>query len=274
MEKSIVKREIKVQKETLTDKVFFWKGVPVCTTKQLAEFYETSSDTLMKNFNRNSDKFKATNHYFRLQRHQISKFFEATGLLDWSKNVTLLYLWTQKGAARHAKMLTTERAWDVWEELETSYFEKNTRTSWERVSDLLTPELAFQQRSIAHQKSNSNEINAENVYSEVDPAMGRARAVAYNQRNCVALTGRTPSNWREQGRELGLPRIVTRSAKAIARVVEPELACVRSMADRMILDGINEDVSFEVARSATTTFRLLIASGWVDQQVALRMASL
>ncbi len=199
--------------------------------------------------------------------------FAGKNHLDFFGNESVMYLWTQKGAARHAKMLTTDRAWDVWEELETSYFEKNTKTSWERVSDVLTPELAFQQRSIAHQKSNSNEINAENALSEENPAIGRAKAISYNQRNCVALTGRTPLNWREQGREMGLPRVVTRSAKAVARVIEPELACVRSMADRMILDGIDEVVSFEVARSATTTFRLLIESGWVDQQVALRMAS-
>ena len=31
-------------------------------------------------------------------------------------------LWTERGAARHAKMLETDKAWDVFEQLEDSYF--------------------------------------------------------------------------------------------------------------------------------------------------------
>lgn len=40
-----------------------------------------------------------------------------------------LILWTERGAARHAKMLETDQAWDVFEKLEDCYFsqcEKNT----------------------------------------------------------------------------------------------------------------------------------------------------
>ncbi len=257
------KRPITVKPEnTFKDTVFFWKGVPVCLTKQLAEFYETSSDTLMKNFHRNNEKFKIKDHYFKLQRDQILVFLEAAGLSDWGKNVTVLYLWTKRGAVRHAKMLTTDRAWDVWETLEKEYFEKNTKSDWERVDDIVTPELVFQQRSVTHQKNNSNKINAENAHSDDNHWIGRSVAIAYNQRNCVAITERTPADWRQQGRILGLPRVVTRSAKAVARVVQPELACARSMADRLVLDGITEPVAFEVATSCINTFRLIHESGW------------
>ncbi|KAA9920381.1 hypothetical protein, partial [Escherichia coli] len=33
-----------------------------------------------------------------------------------------LILWTERGAARHAKMLETDQAWEVFEKLEDSYF--------------------------------------------------------------------------------------------------------------------------------------------------------
>lgn len=128
--------------------------------------------------------------------------------------------------------------------------------------DVVTPALLGQQHSIPHQKDNSNKINAEYVYSEEDLLMGRAKAMSYNRRNCVTITERMPSDWREQGRELGLPRRVTCSAKAVARVVQPELACARSLADQLIMDGIAEDVVFNVARSSVTTFRLIGESGW------------
>lgn len=46
-----------------------------------------------------------------------------------ARNVRSLILWTERGAARHAKMLETDQAWDVFEKLEDCYFsqcEKNT----------------------------------------------------------------------------------------------------------------------------------------------------
>ena len=42
--------------------------------------------------------------------------------LQISPKTRHLYLWTKQGAARHSKMLGTERAWDVFDELEESYF--------------------------------------------------------------------------------------------------------------------------------------------------------
>jgi hypothetical protein len=130
------------------------------------------------------------------------------------------------------------------------------------VNDLATPKMVYEQRSISHQKSNSNAINAENVYGGDTLRLGRLEAMEYNRRNCMALTQRLPSSWRQEGRQLGLPQIVTRSAKAVARVVAPEIACARSMADRLVLDGIDEPVAFEVAESCVRTFRLLHQSGW------------
>lgn len=37
----------------------------------------------------------------------------------------VLYLWTKRGAARHAKMLNTSRAREVFELLENAYFERS-----------------------------------------------------------------------------------------------------------------------------------------------------
>lgn len=259
---TIQRRELPVKfKRTFKDQVFFWKGMPVAITPQLAEFYECSERQLTQNFNNNKERFKIGKHFFRLTGKQIIDFARKANLSLFG-NEAVLMLWTKRGAVRHARMLRTDKAWDVWERLEEDYFEKNEKSDWERVGDLVTPHLLFQQRSIAHQKANSNAINAENVYSEEQPAIGRAKAMAYNQRNCLTLTERLPSSWREQGRGLGLPRRITCSAKAVARVVQPELACVRSMADQMVMDGIAEDVAFDVASSCTTTFRLLAESGW------------
>lgn len=261
---TIQRRELPVKakaKRTFKDQVFFWKGIPVAITAQLAEFYGCEEGNITRNFNNNKERFKVKDHFFRLIGRQVTDFIRLSKLV-LSENTTVLILWTQRGAARHAKMLRTEKAWEVWEEMEKDYFEKNTRSDWERVGDLVTPQMLHEQRSIPHQKTNSNLINAENVYSEEQPAIGRAKAMAYNRKNCMVITERMPSSWREQGRELGLPRRITCSAKGVARVVQPELACARSLADLLILDGIAENVAFNVARSSVTTFRLIAESGW------------
>ena len=39
-------------------------------------------------------------------------------------NVNKVYLWTQKGAFLHAKSLNTDKAWEVYDHLVDSYFEK------------------------------------------------------------------------------------------------------------------------------------------------------
>ncbi|MBF9538525.1 phage antirepressor Ant, partial [Escherichia coli] len=49
--------------------------------------------------------------------------------LQISPKTRSLILWTERGAARHAKMLETDQAWEVFEKLEDCYFsqcKKNT----------------------------------------------------------------------------------------------------------------------------------------------------
>lgn len=266
--KKFAKRPMTAKEETFRDKVFFWKGVPVCLTVQLAEFYGTSADVITRNFNRNKDRFKVGDHFFRLSGRQVVDFARKSHL-DFSENTTVLTLWTKRGAVRHAKILTTDKAWDVWEVLEKEYFEKNTKSESERLNDAMTPDMLARQRSIPHQKDNSITINSENVFSEENTVLGRQRAMQYNQRNCLAISGRTPLSWREEGIALGFPQEVTCSAKAVARRTQPEIACARSLADRLVLDGINEDAAFEVGRAFVHPFRLLIDTGWTFRQVNL-----
>ncbi|GKX40026.1 hypothetical protein SOASR014_37650 [Pectobacterium carotovorum subsp. carotovorum] len=45
-------------------------------------------------------------------------------LVHVASNVRHLILWTERGAARHAKMLETDQAWEVFERLEEFYFSK------------------------------------------------------------------------------------------------------------------------------------------------------
>ncbi|RJT47250.1 ORF6N domain-containing protein [Rahnella woolbedingensis] len=98
-------------------------GVPVVTTEQLSSFYGTGADNIKKNYSRNSSRFELGKHYFMITGSELRSFKDSVTfghLVD--KRAPKLTLWTERGAARHAKMLETNRAWDVYEQLEDCYF--------------------------------------------------------------------------------------------------------------------------------------------------------
>ncbi|EGO5141177.1 ORF6N domain-containing protein [Enterococcus faecalis] len=96
------------------------------TTEQLAEFYGASETQIKQNFNNNKDKFIEGKHYYRLEGQELRDFKSQVENFDLpiNKFASQLYLWTKRGASRHSKMLGTDRAWDMFDELEENYFNK------------------------------------------------------------------------------------------------------------------------------------------------------
>ena len=96
---------------------------PILTTEQLAKYYDTSIDNIKMNFKNNKERFEEGKHYFKVEGEELNKLRVNNIYLQISIMTRTLYLWTRRGAARHAKMLTTERAWEVYEKLEEFYFD-------------------------------------------------------------------------------------------------------------------------------------------------------
>lgn len=98
------------------------------TTEQLAEFYGASETQIKTNFNRNKDKFIERKHYYRLEGQELKDFKNrVTDSNLVGKNASVLILWTKRGASRHSKMLGTDRAWNMYDELEENYFNKQLK---------------------------------------------------------------------------------------------------------------------------------------------------
>ena len=108
----------------ITTEVLAYLHLTAITTKQMAEFYGCGSEVILNNFNNNRDRFIEGEHFINI-----------TGNSNWSKIPTNLIspndptpmLWTFKGAACHASLLATEKAFDVFRQLETSYFNEIDR---------------------------------------------------------------------------------------------------------------------------------------------------
>lgn len=110
------------KKEELNTPVLF-KGEVVITTEMLASVYETDTNNIQANFTRNKDKFEEDKHYILLQGAELKEFKnQPTNSQVVKKNTSQLYLWTERGASRHCKILDTDKAWEQFDYLEEVYF--------------------------------------------------------------------------------------------------------------------------------------------------------
>lgn len=101
------------------------KDIRVLTTQQIAEVYETDSQVITNNFNRNKDRYVEGKHFIPLEGEEKRNFLNQNQIdLGSLKNAKTVYLWTEKGAFLHAKSLNTDKAWEVYDHLVDTYFNK------------------------------------------------------------------------------------------------------------------------------------------------------
>ena len=101
--------------------VIEYQKTRILTTHQLADAYETESQIIVNNFNRNKDRYTEGKHYFCLEGEAKRQFINLNQI-DVGLNAQHFYLWTEKGALLHAKSLGTDKAWEVYDMLVETYF--------------------------------------------------------------------------------------------------------------------------------------------------------
>lgn len=102
--------------------VITYRNQRVVTTDSLAAGYSTTAQNITNNFNRNKSRFIEGKHYFRIEGEEVENLRNSLSYVQISPKTRSLYLWTERGASHHAKMLETEQAWDFFEQLEDHYF--------------------------------------------------------------------------------------------------------------------------------------------------------
>ncbi|MHC5227540.1 ORF6N domain-containing protein [Enterococcus sp. LJL99] len=106
-----------------TPEIIEFNNQRLLTTEQLAEFYGATTIQIQQNIRNNREKFVEGKHFYLLEGKELREFknrlenFESVG-----KNARALILYTKQGASRHSKMLGTDKAWDMFDELEENYF--------------------------------------------------------------------------------------------------------------------------------------------------------
>lgn len=139
----------------------------VLTTEQLAQVYECEPNQIRQNFNNNKKYFFEGKHYFLLTGDDLKQFKRHIENFDMPLNkfASSLYLWTRRGAARHCKMLGTEKAWEMFDALEDNYFNKPAEQPkpMSQLDILVESAKALQahERELARLKMDTEEIREE-----------------------------------------------------------------------------------------------------------------
>jgi hypothetical protein len=89
------------------------REIPVMTTTQVAEAFGVSEEVIRKNYSNNKKRFVERKHFYSKVKNLHN--------LDISSPRGIM-VWTEKGVARLSKSIGTETAWDIFEQLEETYF--------------------------------------------------------------------------------------------------------------------------------------------------------
>ncbi|EKK2771274.1 ORF6N domain-containing protein [Escherichia coli] len=124
-----------------------YNQIPVITTELLACLYGTETIRIQQNHHENKSRFIEGKHFFKAVGDELRNLRlvlnESQNEVRISPKTRSLILWTERGAARHAKMLETDQAWEVFEKLEDCYFsqcKKNTGKQEKKLNGLSAKE--------------------------------------------------------------------------------------------------------------------------------------
>ncbi|EBX4280427.1 ORF6N domain-containing protein [Salmonella enterica subsp. enterica serovar Napoli] len=106
-----------------------YRGQRVVTNEQLAAGYGTDVANIKMNYSRNADRFVEGKHFFKVTGEELANLRVTFSYLQISSKTRSLMLWTERGAANHAKMLETDQAWGYHEDLVEFYFTQRNATA-------------------------------------------------------------------------------------------------------------------------------------------------
>jgi len=110
---------------------------------------------------------------------------------------------------------------------------------------------------VSIQKQNSKDINAKHYIEE-----GLDSVIEYNRNSCLLHTGKSTTEWKQLGKEVGLKSAERNSAKEVLRHIKPEIACAMSFTDDLVKKGFDLKTVSELSlKCAVPLFQGMIELG-------------
>ena len=121
--------------------VIEYRNQRVVTTEHMAAGYGADAENIRRNFNRNKSRFVEGKHYFQISGNELENLRVSFSPAQISNKTRSLTLWTERGAANHAKMLETDQAWGYHEDLVEFYFTQRDAKALPAPVELSTLEI-------------------------------------------------------------------------------------------------------------------------------------
>lgn len=206
-----------------------YQDIPVLPTEMLAQAYEVEAKQIRQNFANNRGRFVEGKHFFQLSGKDLREFKHSVEIFDSVKiaqNVNALTLWTERGAARHAKMLNSDKAWDVFELLEETFFHVAAERPAEQSKNIgqLTPAHRAELKGIVDAKLSTYPASIQ----------GKARSeiwARFNRHFQIAEYAQLPAERMAEARDY----LIELEVKALKALPEPELP-LQAFRDRFPAD--------------------------------------
>lgn len=122
-------------------KVIEYRNQRVVSNEQMASGYGTDPIRIRQNYHENKDRFVEGKHYFKVVGAELNNLRVAFNYLQISSKTRSLMLWTERGAANHAKMLETDQAWEYYNDLTEFYFTQRDAKALPAPVELSTLEI-------------------------------------------------------------------------------------------------------------------------------------
>lgn len=181
-----------------------YHGQRILTTDQLAEVYETDVNNIQANFKRNESHFTEGIHFFKLEGEELKAFKNQPTLSQLvSKHTSQLYLWTERGANRHCKILDTDKAWEQFDNLEETYFRAKNQPllpqSYPEALRMLADAEEQKLRMLPKAQAFDQFMDGSNNQKMNDVAktlgIGRNKLFEFLRENHVLMHDNTPYQW-------------------------------------------------------------------------------
>jgi len=232
-------------------------GVVMFLGKQIAELFgHTNITQALKSAGLNQDEYKVVKLVnYKDFKKQLTKI----GLIgERTSNITLL---TESGMYKLALFSNLEKAKPFRDWVASEVLPSIRKNGYYTLASQTKKVLIH--TNVAIQKANSKDINKKNFIEN-----GRDALIEYNRQSCLLHTGKTTTEIKKYGKDIGLKSSERSSAKEVLRHTKPELACAMSFTDSLVKEGFDLKTVSELAlKAAVPLFQGMIELGITPKEL-------
>ena len=193
---------------------------------------------------------------YKLQGIELKQFKSQVNDIDLpiNKFTSQLYIWTERGASRHCKILDTDKAWEQFDNLEETYFRSKQ---------------IIQTGSYTLEGSNSYRNEIENVKSEIGLIDMVSNSLKLNDNSKLQLITKSFENHNINTNLLPVytpSKGVLKSATSLLKQFNVNMSAIK-FNKKLIEHGILRECERQSTKNKTKKFKNLVDTTWGENQV-------